>query len=102
MKPLAFFVVLFFIMDFGFLSCQKELSCEGCKDNNKSPIANAGIDQTITLPQDSALLDGSASTDPDATIISYKWTKIAGPVSSTISKPDSSKTMVRSLVAGVY
>ncbi|MGI8583746.1 MAG: PKD domain-containing protein, partial [Chitinophagaceae bacterium] len=85
-----------------FISCKKELSCEGCKDKNKPPIANAGTDQTITLPKDSVLLDGNASKDADGTITSYKWLKIAGPVSSNITKPDSSKTPVKTLVAGVY
>jgi len=85
-----------------FTSCKKELSCEGCIDGNKPPIANAGRDTTIVLPVDSVMLDGSASTDPDGTITSYKWIKIAGPVSSNISKPDSSKTSVKTLVAGVY
>jgi len=85
-----------------FISCKKELSCENCKDNNKPPIADAGADQTITLPKDSVMLDGSASTDPDGTITSNKWTKIAGPVSSNIGKPDSLKTIVKGLVAGVY
>ena len=85
-----------------FTSCKKDESCEGCKDNNKSPIANAGADQTITLPKDSVILDGSASSDPDGTITAYNWTKIAGPSSSNISKPDSSKTSVKTLVPGVY
>jgi hypothetical protein len=35
-----------------FISCRKELSCKGCKDSNKPPIANAGADQIITLPKD--------------------------------------------------
>lgn len=30
-----------------FISCKKEYSCENCKEN-KPPIANAGVDQTIT------------------------------------------------------
>jgi hypothetical protein len=85
-----------------FASCKKELSCEGCKDGNKPPIANAGADQTITLPKDSVMLDGSASTDSDGTITTYKWTKIAGPVSPNIINANSSKTSVKSLVAGVY
>ncbi len=85
-----------------FISCRKELSCEGCKDGNKPPIANAGTDQTITLPKDSAQLDGSGSADADGTITTYKWIKIAGPVSSNISKLDSSKTSVKTLVGGVY
>jgi len=93
--PLILVIIIFF-------SCKKEISCESCKDNNKPPIANAGADQIITLPKDSVMLDGSASIDPDGTITSYKWAKIAGPVSSNINKPDSSKTSVKTLVAGVY
>lgn len=29
-----------------FISCKKELSCEGCKEINESPRAYAGVDQT--------------------------------------------------------
>jgi hypothetical protein len=46
---------------------------------NVPPVAHAGTGQTITLPVDSVTLDGSASTDPDGTIVSYSWAKIAGP-----------------------
>ena len=58
-----------------FLSCKKETSCEGCKENNKPPIAVAGPDQVITLPTDSISLAGSASNDPDGTISGWLWTK---------------------------
>lgn len=58
---------------------QKETSCEGCKENNKPPIAIAGLDQVITLPTDSISLDGSASNDPDGTISESLWKKISGP-----------------------
>ena len=91
-----------------FTSCQKELSCENCGSNpltggtNKPPIANAGPDQTIILPKDSIVLDGSLSSDPDGTIISYHWTRISGPFSANILKTDSSKTLVNGLVMGVY
>jgi hypothetical protein len=39
-----------------FLSCRKEKSWEGCREGNKPPFANAGADQKITLPKDSANL----------------------------------------------
>ncbi len=84
-----------------FTSCQKKFLCPDC-EINKPPIAIAGLDQITVLPKDSTFLDGSNSSDADGKIISYKWTKVAGPVSSNISKSDSSKTMVRSLVTGVY
>ena len=46
------------------LTCKKEKSCEGCKENNKPPTAIAGPDQVITLPPDSISLDGFASNEP--------------------------------------
>lgn len=39
---------------------------------NLSPIANAGQDQII--PGNSVLLDGSGSSDPDGSIVSWSWT----------------------------
>jgi len=81
---LKFFGCISFIGTIVFSSCQKELSCEECKDKNKSPIAIAGPDQVITLPTDSISLDGSASSDPDGTIREWLWTKISGPASFNI------------------
>lgn len=68
---------------------------------NLSPVANAGSDQSITLPTDSITLMGSA-TDADGTIISYAWTKISGPSSFTITSPDSALTTITGLVQGTY
>ena len=69
-----------------FLSCKKETSCEGCKENNKPPIAVAGPDQVITLPTDSISLAGSASNDPDGTISDRFWKTISGPASFRITR----------------
>ena len=85
-----------------FISCKKEKSCEGCRENNKPPIAVAGPDRVITLPTDSISLDGSASNDPDGTISEWLWTKISGPASFNISSTALAKTLVNNLVAGVY
>ena len=45
---------------------------------NQSPVANAGPDQNLTdvdLSGDEAVtLDGTASTDPDGTVVSWDWT----------------------------
>lgn len=46
---------------------------------NKPPVARAGLDQTITLPANSVILDGSSSTDPENNIRTYVWRKIFGP-----------------------
>ena len=68
---------------------------------NQPPAANAGLDQTITMPTNSVTLSGSGS-DPDGTISSYKWTEISGPSSYTIVNANSAGTSVTSLVQGVY
>ena len=83
-------------------SCKKDLSCERCKESNKPPITNAGADQTITLPKDSLLLDGSASSDPDGSITKWLWTKVAGPSSFTLVRADTVSTTVTGLEAGIY
>jgi hypothetical protein len=85
-----------------FVSCQKELSCEGCLESNKPPVAKAGLDQVIALPKDSILLDGSASNDPDGTIIKWLWTKISDPAAFKIDSAASAKTTVRDLDTGTY
>ncbi|MBP6025490.1 PKD domain-containing protein [Ferruginibacter sp.] len=68
---------------------------------NIAPIANAGADQTITLPTNSVILSGNG-TDPDGTITAYSWAKISGPVAGTITNPNVAATFVTGLAAGIY
>ncbi|MGC4100503.1 PKD domain-containing protein [Ferruginibacter sp.] len=68
---------------------------------NIAPTANAGADQTITLPTSTVSLSGSG-TDPDGTIASYTWTKISGPTAGTITNSALAATTVTGLVQGVY
>ena len=85
-----------------FISCQKEISCEGCRQTNKPPVAIAGPDQVIALPTDSVSLDGTASNDPDGKIVEWHWKNISGPISFNILNAAGSKTSVRNLVVGIY
>ena len=68
---------------------------------NQAPTANAGLNQNITLPTNTATLSGSGS-DVDGTIASYAWTKVSGPSGGTISSASSASTSVTSLIQGVY
>ncbi len=70
-------------------------------DPNIAPTANAGADQTITLPVNTANLSGSGS-DPDGTIAAYLWTKISGPAGGTIANAASASTSVNGLLQGIY
>ncbi len=69
---------------------------------NKAPVANAGNDISITLPDDAVTLDGSASTDPDGSIVSYSWNKINGPGALTIVNSNTTAPSVAGLTQGQY
>ena len=69
---------------------------------NRPPIANAGPDQTITLPVNTANLNGYASSDPDNNITNYAWAKVSGPSSFNISNANTVQTQITNLVQGVY
>jgi len=58
------------------------------KQLNKIPVANAGSDQSVNEGV-LATLDGSASSDPDGSAITYLWTAPAGIIlsSTTASRP---------------
>lgn len=69
---------------------------------NTPPTANAGADQTITLPTSSTTLSGSGSFDIDGTITGYLWTRISGPNTPTIVSPNGMNTNLTGLIAGTY
>lgn len=68
---------------------------------NKPPIINAGLDLSIKLPQNSVVINASAS-DPDGQIASYNWSKIAGPADGQMDGITTSKLSLNLLVAGTY
>ena len=73
---------------------------------NRGPVANAGVDQTITLPINNVTLNGSGSYDPDGstggTIVSYLWTKVSGPTQVTLSSASAVNPLLSNLVEGTY
>jgi hypothetical protein len=69
---------------------------------NKGPVAVAGPDQEITLPENKVQLNGSASTDPDGVIVVFQWAKLSGPGNPTIVTPNSAITDVVDLEEGTY
>jgi len=64
-----------------------------------APAANAGTNQTITLPDSTVTLDGSGST---GAITSYTWTEISGPNTPLITSPAAVSTTVTGLIQGSY
>lgn len=68
---------------------------------NSLPVAKAGVDQVIQLPANTAILDGSLSSDTEGALVSYAWTKISGGT-VTLSGQTSSKLSLSALVEGTY
>ena len=101
-KLLAVVLVVPVITILIFYSCRKEYSCEKCVPVNQPPVANAGKDTSIVLPNNIVILDGSNSTDPDNNIVSYSWTKISGPASFNITNNTAEQTQVNNLIEGIY
>lgn len=69
---------------------------------NQPIVTNAGADMTITLPVNRAILDGSATADPDGETKAYQWRKISGPAAGTITDAKSMLALASSLVEGTY
>jgi hypothetical protein len=63
---------------------------------NLLPVAEAGLDKTITLPTSSVLLDGTGSKDPDGGPLVYLWEKVSGG-NATIVTPSAAQTVVNDL-----
>jgi VCBS repeat-containing protein len=69
---------------------------------NKAPVANAGSDTSIALPEAAITLSGTASADVDGSIIQYAWKQVAGPSAATIAQAGAVITLVNNLVEGEY
>lgn len=70
---------------------------------NKVPIARAGADRTIYISQgiNRVTLDGTASSDPDGSIVKYVWSKKSGPAADLYTFA-TGKTYAAHLVRGTY
>ncbi|BES87636.1 PKD [Nesidiocoris tenuis] len=68
---------------------------------NKPPIAHAGPNVSIALPQTWVILNGSASSD-DISIDQWKWEQLSGPRKAEFSHFNQSSTNVTSLTKGEY
>ena len=66
------------------------------------PIANAGANQIIVLPQSTANLDGSASSDPNGGNLTYTWTQVYGPSTLSFANAQTAQPTISSMVEGVY
>jgi regulation of enolase protein 1 (concanavalin A-like superfamily) len=70
---------------------------------NLPPIANAGPDQSITVPANTVALNGSATDDgqPNGTI-TYSWKKVSGSGTVTFGNVSQAVTTAQFSAAGTY
>jgi hypothetical protein len=68
---------------------------------NQPPVVLTGAAQTLTLPSNNTVLDGSRSYDPDGSISSYAWVLVSG-TGGTIATPSAAFTKVSGLTQGTY
>ncbi|MEA1787736.1 PKD domain-containing protein, partial [Arenibacter sp. GZD96] len=65
------------------------------------PIANAGPDLQVNLPDDAFLI--GSGTDPDGgAIVSYQWTQESGPSLATLTNESTSDLLASDLIEGTY
>jgi hypothetical protein len=100
-KHISKSIVYFFLVWLGFItSCKKESAVIP----NRPPIARAGDDRIISLTSCSefgiAELNGTATSDPDRDVLSYRWDKIYGP-GGIVESRFSSKTTVENILPGM-
>ncbi|HMH24604.1 MAG TPA: PKD domain-containing protein, partial [Puia sp.] len=70
--------------------------------SDQAPVAVAGPPQEVVAPVPSLALDGSASYDPDGTIVKYSWVQASGGVGTTLVNSNTMKPTVYGLQPGVY
>ena len=68
---------------------------------NNPPVANAGTNVTIVLPDNLVTLSAAASTDADGSITSYNWKQISG-AAVPIASPSLVQTILTFSAAGTY
>jgi RHS repeat-associated protein len=71
---------------------------------NAAPTADAGADQTVTLPTDTASLVGTINDDglPQGRSVSARWRKVAGPGGVTFADAGAAQTSATFSAAGNY
>lgn len=66
------------------------------------PVADAGENILVVLPETSTILDGSNSYDPEGAELSYQWTQLYGPSNLVFSNTEVVQPTLSGLTEGVY
>jgi hypothetical protein len=70
---------------------------------NRSPVAIAGADTIIYAPFNTAVLNGTASFDPDDVHLAFFWKQLSGPTTADFTfKNIFARTVITYLATGIY
>lgn len=71
---------------------------------NQAPVVDAGTDQSITLPINTVILDGTVSDDglPVGGSLTISWSKVSGPGTVTFDDPSMEDATATFSAAGIY
>ena len=89
------------VTDNGGLTATDDVVVKVSPAPNRPPVAEAGNNITITLPDNSVTLNGRGS-DPDGDPITFAWTKKSGPNDPAITPANTATTQVSGMVEGSY
>ena len=83
--------------------CTKRCTRPACSTINIAPTAKAGPDQTVALGEIAAI-DGTASTDPEGSLLTYRWALVSRPAGSkaVLSSTTISTTTFTPDISGNY
>ncbi len=70
--------------------------------NYDQPVADAGDNIVVVIPENSTSLDGTGSYDPGNNPMSYQWTQIFGPSVITFSDDQIADPDISNLIEGYY
>jgi hypothetical protein len=71
---------------------------------NQAPVVNAGADQTVTLPVNTLILNGTVSDDglPAGGALTVRWSQVSGPGVVSFSNVNAVATAATFSAAGTY
>lgn len=69
---------------------------------NQAPVANAGKNHTLSLPQNWIILDGSQSSDDTGSMASWTWSQVSGPNQALFLNGNASIANATNLTKGSY
>lgn len=68
---------------------------------NQAPVVDAGDNTNIALPTTQVTITGAA-IDSDGSVVSQKWTQLAGPSNATLQNETTLTLTASNLIAGAY